>query len=157
MSSDENVPGSCLSGPLSAHLKRAEQAIVARKTTIVRALHPTLTVQQCAVLGQLLNERPKSTSQLARECDVTPQTMAGIVANLEAKAWVTRSPSPDHARVLLVSLTTEGAAVAEESYRRADEVEAAVSRGLAPGEEKLLVELLGRVADLAQRAPAPKG
>ena len=99
-------PAAGTSATLAFRLKQADNALVARKAAAVRALD--LTESQCKVLNLLSDGIAKSATHLAREALVTSQTMTGIVKNLEAKGLVARHPSPDHARVMLVSLTPSG-------------------------------------------------
>lgn len=144
----DGTPDRCLSGPLSGHLKRAQQAILARKTAGVQALHPGLTAAQADVLSKLL-DGARSAAQLAREAGVAPQTMTEMVVNLVSKGWVSRNPSPDHARVLLVSLTEQGREMARQARARADDVEELIRGELSADEEKALVDVLERISTTA--------
>ncbi|MFJ4918381.1 MarR family winged helix-turn-helix transcriptional regulator [Streptomyces sp. NPDC088725] len=134
-------------GGLGFHLRRAEQAIMARKAGAIR--HLDLTVPQCKVLGFLRDGAAKSSTQLSREALVTSQTMNGIVKNLELKGLVERRTSPDHARVVLVSLTVAGI----ERARRATEFSDTIDRGLREAmpetDYALLLKLLDTVTEIA--------
>ncbi|MFJ2398018.1 MarR family winged helix-turn-helix transcriptional regulator [Streptomyces sp. NPDC087843] len=132
---------------LSFHLKRAEQSIVARKAHGVRSLD--LTESQCKVLGYLTGGVAKSCTQLSREGLVTSQTMTGIVKNLEAKGLVERHASPDHGRVMLVSLTPAGVERAAAAKSFSERVEHGLREALSEDDYSHLVKLLDRVADLA--------
>ncbi|PZG06582.1 MarR family winged helix-turn-helix transcriptional regulator [Nonomuraea aridisoli] len=135
------------SGTLGFQLKRAEQALIARKANAVRALD--LTEPQCKVLGFLADGSAKSCTQLSREALVTSQTMTGIVKNLEAKGLVQRHASPDHGRVMLVSLTEAGAERAAAASDLAQSVEASLREGMTTKDYDLLLGLLRRVAEVA--------
>jgi DNA-binding MarR family transcriptional regulator len=137
----------CESGPLRLHLKRAHQAC---KAEVVQKLHPAMTVQQAQVLSQLLDHGLQSTAQLARVAGVAPQSMAGIVSGLVGRGWVSKTVSPDHGRVLLLSLTREGRELAKTAQSQADEVEERVRSGLSMAEEGALIDLLARVTALAR-------
>ncbi|MFC5200609.1 MULTISPECIES: MarR family winged helix-turn-helix transcriptional regulator [Streptomyces] len=132
---------------LGFHLKRAEQSIVARKAHGVRNLD--LTESQCKVLGCLTGGVAKSCTQLSREGLVTSQTMTGIVKNLEAKGLVERHASPDHGRVMLVSLTPAGVERAAAAKSLSERVEHGLREALSEDDYRQLVKLLDRVADLA--------
>ncbi|MFC8662265.1 MarR family winged helix-turn-helix transcriptional regulator [Streptomyces sp. NPDC057199] len=149
MSEPGDMSQRCESGPLSLHLKQAQQAIQARKTEVVQTLHPAMTVQQAQVLSQLLDYGPQSTAQLARAGGVAPQSMAGVVSGVVARGWARKSVSPDHARVLLLSLTPEGRDLATAAQAKADDVEERVRTGLSAAEEGTLIDLLARVTALA--------
>jgi DNA-binding MarR family transcriptional regulator len=123
-------------------IKRAEQALIAEKTRVLREFG--LTVPQYATLLVLLGTPEASAAQLARACLVTPQTMATVLANLEAKGLVERGGSPLHQRVRVTRLTAAGSAL----VRRADQVALAVERRLAgtftPAEAAHLADYLER-------------
>lgn len=134
-------------GDLSFHIKRAEQAIMARKAEALRDLD--LTVPQCMVLSFLMGGASKSCTQLAREALVTSQTMTGIVNNLESKGFVARRISPDHGRVVLIFLTPAGIERARAAHRRSAAIEQGVRDAFSGGDRALLVRLLDRVAEVA--------
>jgi DNA-binding MarR family transcriptional regulator len=133
--------------PLAYRMKQADNALVARKAAAVRALG--LTESQCKVLSLLADGVAKSSTQLARSALVTSQTMTGIVKNLETKGLVERFPSPDHARVMLVSLTAPGVARAAQALELAQHVERALRDAMNEDEYRHLLELLEQVATLA--------
>ncbi|MFI5753979.1 MarR family winged helix-turn-helix transcriptional regulator [Streptomyces sp. NPDC051569] len=140
-------------GGLGFHVKRAEQAIMARKAEALRDLD--LTVAQCKVLSFLLgSDVSKSCTQLAREALVTSQTMNGIVKNLEAKGLVDRRISPDHGRVVLASLTPEGVERARRAARLSAEIEQSLREDLSEADYTVLVRLLDRIAEMAPVAGA---
>jgi DNA-binding MarR family transcriptional regulator len=70
-----------------------------------------------AVLGRLDREGPQSVSDLATAERVRPQSMAQVVADLEADELVRRNPDPDDGRRALVELTAEGRATLNEDRR----------------------------------------
>ena len=91
---------------LGLHIKLAEQALIAAKT---EALKPFgLPVAQYAVLAALYYHPGQSSAQLARTAAVTPQTMASVLARLEDKKLISRTPSEAHAKVLLTSSRKKG-------------------------------------------------
>jgi DNA-binding MarR family transcriptional regulator len=133
-------------GALAYRLKLADNALVARKAAAVKALD--LTESQCKVLTLLADGVPKSATHLAREALVTSQTMTGIVKNLEAKGLVTRHPSPDHARVMLVSLTETGVTKATQAHELARHVESALRQAMSGNDYQQLLLLLERAVDI---------
>jgi DNA-binding MarR family transcriptional regulator len=133
-------------GALAYRLKLADNALVARKAAAVRALD--LTESQCKVLTLLADGVPKSATHLAREALVTSQTMTGIVKNLEAKELVTRHPSPDHSRVMLVSLTESGVTRADQAHELARHVESALRNAMSDKEYQRLLQLLEHAVKL---------
>lgn len=133
---------------LGHHLKRVEQALIAHKAARMRALG--ITESQCEVLGFLVEGTAKSVTQLSREALVTSQTMTGIVHNLEAKGLVERRPSPDHARVMLVSLTPEGVEKEAAARGLALSVEGRLREAMTEEEFARLLDLLTRAADAVE-------
>jgi DNA-binding MarR family transcriptional regulator len=135
---------------LGVHIKRAEQAIMARKAEALRALD--LTVPQCMALGFLMGGASKTPTHLAREAGVTSQTMTGIVQNLEAKGLVARRASPDHGRVVLVSLTEDGVSFAGRAHAVSTEVERSIGSEFTDEERTHLARLLDRATAAAPHA-----
>ena len=89
----------------------------------------------------------------ARTAAVTPQTMASVLARLEGKKLISRTPSEVHAKVLLTSLTKEG----EELVLQADEHARAVEQRLldefTQAEQEQLKDLLTRARELLRTQP----
>ncbi|MFI5758905.1 MarR family winged helix-turn-helix transcriptional regulator [Streptomyces sp. NPDC051569] len=135
---------------LSFHIRLAEQAIMARKAEGLRGLD--LTVPQCRVLASLRGGVSKSCTQLAREALVTSQTMTSTVGNLETKGLVARRVSPDHGRVVLVTLTAAGVERAHSAHRLSDAIEQDVREAFSADDRALLLRLLGRVVEVAPQA-----
>jgi DNA-binding MarR family transcriptional regulator len=134
-------------GALAYRLKLLDNALVARKSAAVRALD--LTESQCKVLTLLADGVPKSATHLAREALVTSQTMTGIVKNLETKGLVTRHPSPDHARVMLITLTKAGVTRADQAHELARHVETALREAMSDNTYQGLLRLLEQAVQLA--------
>lgn len=132
---------------LGTFIKRAEQALMAEKQRVLKPLG--LSVPQYAVL-HALSVAPLSGAQLARVCCVTPQSMASLLATLETKRLIERSPSDVHAQVLVAKLTRSGHALFRKADAAALEVEARLSEAYEPDEEKSLRELLQRAARFPQ-------
>src|SRR5882724_9573992 len=75
-------------------MHRAAQALLARKTSVLREFG--LTVPQYGALVVLSYLPGASAAQLSRVCLVTPQSMATVLFNLEAKGLIERRPSDIH-------------------------------------------------------------
>ena len=70
-----------------------EEWLAALDVWVEAALWPLgLTVAQYVVLYTLAGQAGISAAALARACLVTPETIATVLANLEAKALITRRP-----------------------------------------------------------------
>jgi DNA-binding MarR family transcriptional regulator len=108
-------------------------------------------VPQYAVLLQLTERAGMSGAQLARGAAVTPQTMAGILANLESKGLIERRPSELHGKVLVTRLTEAGRAVVAQADARAVGVETAIWSAFSDGERELFRSFLQRATAVLQR------
>ncbi|MER8182473.1 MarR family transcriptional regulator [Kitasatospora sp. NPDC094015] len=120
--------------------------------TLVRGLRAgdELPQNQAAVLGQLVREGPRTTSQLAELQRVRHQSMARTVALLTEAALVEQRPHDTDRRKVLIAATERGtAALHAQRARREGEIAAAITERLSPEERRTLhasVELLRRLA-----------
>ena len=135
---------SAIDGRLGFVIKRAEQALIARKTAALR--ESGLTVPQYAALLLLAaaGDTGMSAAQLARESLVTPQTMATVLTNLEAKSLIERGPSPLHQKVVVNRLTPAGAALLHDADAAALRVERHLADAFTGPELTELTALLER-------------
>ncbi|MDH6579231.1 MarR family transcriptional regulator [Kitasatospora sp. MAP5-34] len=148
-------PAELLAGPRGAQLrlglaiKQAEQAMMAAKTDALRELE--LTVPQYAVLLQLTERSGMSGAQLARGAAVTPQTMAGVLANLEAKGLVEREPSEVHGKVLVTRLSEAGRTLVAAADARAVGIESVLWTAFDAGEREQFRSFLERATAALHR------
>jgi DNA-binding MarR family transcriptional regulator len=126
---------------LGSWLRQAELALMAEKARVLKPLG--LSVPQYAAL-HALSVAPLSGAQLARVCCVTPQSMASMLATLESRELVERTPSEVHGMVLIATLTPVGRALFEQADAVALAVEARLSAAYSTAEDEQLRELLGR-------------
>ncbi|MFE6982764.1 MarR family winged helix-turn-helix transcriptional regulator [Streptomyces griseus] len=129
-------------GRLGHTIKRAEQALIGRKTDVLREFG--LTVPQYSVLLLLSVSDGMSAAQLARECMVTPQTMATVLNNLEKADLVFREPSELHQKVVVNRATRAGRAVAKKADKAALRVEGSLGAEFTPDERARFEEYLER-------------
>lgn len=133
---------SVAAGRLGHTIKRAEQALIGRKSKALREFG--LTVPQYAVLLLLSVSEGMSAAQLARECMVTPQTMATVLTNLERSGLIERSVSPLHRKVTVNVISGPGRELVERADRAALRVEAALAAAFTQEEAAALDSLLER-------------
>jgi len=96
-------------------LKRAQHAL---RVSMDDALRPlALTTPQYSVLSAIEAETGMSNARLARAAFVTPQTMHGLLTNLEKAALLARDADPAHGRVLRTRLTDRGQKLLAEAHR----------------------------------------
>ena len=116
----------------------------------LRAEH-RFSLAQGAVLGRLDRDGASSTSDLAAAERVRPQSMAQIVAELEADGLLSRRPDPSDGRRALIELTDRGLRTLESERRQREGwLIGAMAEGLSEEEQQALaraVPLLRRLAD----------
>ena len=135
---------------LLGYIKGAELLTQAAKDRAVRT--EGLTVAQYNALVNLVHNPGITSSELARYCGVTAQTMSSVLARLLDRGLVARTPHPRHRGVLELTVTPEGEAVFERADEHVEEVEGALRAALEPAEQEQLRRLLVRCMEIAQTA-----
>jgi DNA-binding MarR family transcriptional regulator len=115
------------------------------------ALIDDLSPSQAAVLTRLNREGPSSTSALASAEAVSHQAIGAILAALETRGVIQRSPDPTDGRRQLISLTDAGVAQAENHIGAREEwLTRALQDGLNEDERRTVrhaMALLNRLAE----------
>ncbi|GAA3526845.1 hypothetical protein GCM10022222_07290 [Amycolatopsis ultiminotia] len=135
---------------LLAYIKRAEQATQQAKEQVLRGYG--ITPAQQAALTIISEHEGISSAELARQCQVTPQTMNSTVGRLEARGLIRRAPHPMHRTLIELTLTEHGRDLFERADTRVSALDADLAAELSPAELTTLKELLTRVIDTAPRA-----
>ncbi len=126
-------------------LKRAQHAL---RTRMDEALRPLgLTAPQYAVLSAVEAEAGISNARLARAAFVTPQSMQGILANLERDGLLARRADPGHKRILRAELTERGRAALTQAHLCVRVVEAVMIASVGRENVPRLAQALSRCAD----------
>jgi len=115
------------------------------------ALSDDLSGSQAAVLTRLHKEGPSSVSVLASAEAVSHQAIGAILAVLEKRRFIQRSPDPTDGRRQLISLTDAGVAHAENHIGAREEwLARALQDGLTEDERRAVrhaMALLNRLAE----------
>lgn len=135
---------------IGVHLKAAERAMMAAKTAALRPLG--LTVPQYAALHTVVAGPGSSSAQVARACQVSPQTMGAVLAALAERGMIVRRPSSVHTGVLVAEATPRGRRLA----RQADAVTLRIERSFdalfSVAARAALVDGLDRIRMTAEAA-----
>jgi DNA-binding MarR family transcriptional regulator len=97
-----------------------------------------VTPPQFLVLTMLGSYPGASGADVARLALLTPQTVHGIIGNLERAGLIARSAHPVHGRVQVLALTRAGRALLARCKERAVEADAELKVGLSRDEEAVV-------------------
>lgn len=106
-----------------------------------------LTTPQYAALSVLANRPGVSNAELARRSFVTAQTMTDILRVLHRDGRVTRTPHPDHGRIIQYQLTGDGERLRALADIEIRAIERAMLSALSEEEQATLLGMLMRCAD----------
>lgn len=87
-------------------LWRAQNAV--HRTMVEAIAGLGVTVTQLGLAVHIEDYGHLSASELARRFRLTPQSVTTALNQLEGLGWVSRTPHPEHGRVILYELTTVG-------------------------------------------------
>jgi DNA-binding MarR family transcriptional regulator len=116
------------------------------------AIGGDLTPSQTAVLTRLWKEGASSASTLAGAERVRPQSMATIVAALEQRGLIERTPDPEDGRRQVVSLTEAGRGRAESDRQVREEwLARAMQERYSERERRIILDALSLLERLTER------
>ncbi|CAM5481706.1 MarR family winged helix-turn-helix transcriptional regulator [Eoetvoesiella caeni] len=107
-----------------------------------------LTAAQYIVLATLLEHKVCSQSDLVRHTIMDHTTIRGIISRLGARGFLSSEADPSDARKIMVSLTANGQAIANEASTRIDVVSEETCNGINDAERVALKYLLRRIANI---------
>jgi DNA-binding MarR family transcriptional regulator len=109
-----------------------------------------LSLPETSALARLDRSGPATSSALAKEEQISPQSMGATLAALEARGLVARQPDPDDGRRAVLTLTGAGQQVLRDKRSaRVSQLAAALSSAFSPAEViqlKAAAPLLERLA-----------
>jgi DNA-binding MarR family transcriptional regulator len=110
-----------------------------------------LTPSQTAVLTRLWKGGASSASVLASAERVRPQSMATIVAALEQRGLIERTPDPEDGRRQVISLTARGRRRAESDRRAREEwLARAIQERYSEKERRVILDALSLLERLTE-------
>jgi DNA-binding MarR family transcriptional regulator len=143
--------------PAPAESEEREREIVVALRRIIRAvdLHSRqlmdehgLTGPQLAALRELARGGPTAPAGLAERLHLSRATVSGILSRLEARLLASRRPTPSDGRSVLISLTPEGAALAQRAPSLLQERFRRELARLEEWEQLALLSALRRIATM---------
>jgi DNA-binding MarR family transcriptional regulator len=106
------------------------------------------TLGQMKVMGHLFHYGQGTISEVASAIGVSLPTASEVVEQLDEKGWVERKANPADRRQVVITLTPEARAIAEEIYEiRREQVRAALAK-LPPAERPIFVQSLRVLVDV---------
>ena len=135
-------------------IRRAHQVSVAIFMEETAAFD--ITPVQFAILNALIEDPGEDQVTLARKVAFDPATFGSVITRLEARGWVRREPDAADRRRKLLSVTKEGAEVAQQTRRAVARVQSRILGPLEGAEREQLLGLLSRLVAGHQDAAAPE-
>ena len=124
------------------------QVVISMRRQIEQAMTAhDLTAAQWYPLWKLKRDGPGTAQELARDMDIDAGAMTRLIDRLAAKGLVERLRSVADRRVVMLTLTPAGEAVAAHIPQVLAEVNNAYLRGFSRDEWQLLTQLLRRMLD----------
>jgi DNA-binding MarR family transcriptional regulator len=126
-------------------LKRAEQAMVKAKNTVLKPVG--LTLAQYVALLELERQPGITAATLARASFVSPQAIMILLKSMEQQGLITRLAHPRHANVLELHMTAVGREALHTARAQIDPVERRVGNAFSAKEIANLRTLLSRFVE----------
>jgi DNA-binding MarR family transcriptional regulator len=111
-----------------------------------------LTIAETSALSRLDRGGPATSSDMAKQDRISPQSMGATLAALEARGLVERSPDPGDGRRAVISVTAAGAKVLRDKRSaRTMQIAAALAGEFTPAEVSQLAAAAPLLERLAER------
>jgi DNA-binding MarR family transcriptional regulator len=102
---------------------------------------------------------PLTPSQVSDRMLVASATMTATLDQLEYRGWIRRTPNPGDRRSVLIEITPDGRAIADQLLPGIRTIERSILSSLTLGERAHLLEMLAKVlaraAEVAAEQPEP--
>lgn len=98
-----------------------------------------VSLPQFTMLSNLHLHGEMANAKLASRSFISPQASNQIIKTMEEKGWISKSDDPNHGRILLIGLTSDGQEVYEQCKIKAMEFESKMLAGL-PAENILMLK-----------------
>jgi DNA-binding MarR family transcriptional regulator len=101
-----------------------------------------VTTAQIRLLSALRAAPGSSGAQLARQCEVTPQSAQALIQRAEEAGWIVRAKDSVNDRIVTASLTPAGEELLTIANRLLGSIEAKLWQGVPPKAIDELIEVL---------------
>ena len=108
-----------------------------------------VTMAQVGLAAELMERGPRTVADLARVIGITPQGAALAIGHLRKIGWVTESQARGRGRSILLEITDKGRDGYLKAARVVEQVDKALTSGLAPAERDAALAALKVVTDTA--------
>jgi MarR family transcriptional regulator, organic hydroperoxide resistance regulator len=103
-----------------------------------------VTTAQIRLLLAIRSAPGSSGAQLARQCEVTPQSAQALLEKAEESGWITRNKDSVNERIVTASLTPAGEKLLKVAERSIRSLEAKTWKDVSPQTLKKLVKVFER-------------
>jgi MarR family transcriptional regulator, organic hydroperoxide resistance regulator len=130
--------------------KRLRDLVVGYRALLEDALRgESVTLPQLKLLKAIKEQGNVSGAMIARTCQITPQTLQGMLTRAEREGWITRATSERNHRIVTASLTKKGEVALARGLDAAARIEEKMWLGVsAEALERLNVTLEHGIANL---------
>jgi DNA-binding MarR family transcriptional regulator len=146
---EEYPDGDAAAAEIFGTLIRVGQAL---SYELDRASVATFGVPQAVLNSLAIVEgagEPLTPTEISERTLISSATMTNTLDTLEHRGWVRRVPNPEDRRSVLIEITDEGKAIADQLLPGTRKLEMAVCAGLTSSERKTAMKLLAKVLDQA--------
>lgn len=121
----------------------------ARMRKSMEAIHPELTFNEMRILMRVGRQPGVTQRELVEHSHADKAQMARILAQLQERAWLTRSASDSDRRVRCLHLSPQGQSLFAQLRKAQEHVAAELLQGCAPPLQAQLLDLLLQVRSSA--------
>lgn len=114
------------------------------------AAYSKITAPQLVCLRAVIDNGPLTTTAISREIHVSPSTVVGILDRLEDKGWIRRERGRQDRRIVFITATEEGVALARSTPSPLQQKLAESLNQLPELERAAITMSLERIVDLME-------
>lgn len=113
------------------------------RTRMDEKLHPYgVTTAQVRLLGTIRHAPGSSGAQLARLCEITPQSAQALIQRAEEAGWIIRKKDEVNDRILIATLTPEGEKILKTADRVLRNIESRLWQDIPPQKLAAVIKVL---------------